>query len=84
MAVDKGMVEKNDLTDHLPYASQMDAVLVTADRPFAGRASEILSHNGVICWTGSLADIGGMIRALTDFALNTPAASTAGRVFWLK
>ena len=84
MAVDAGMIEKDDLIDHLPYAAQRGAVVVTADRPFAGRASRLANHSGVICWTGSLDDIGGTIKALIRFAGQYQAEAAAGRVYWLK
>jgi predicted nuclease of predicted toxin-antitoxin system len=39
MAVDVGMTEKDDLTEHLPYATEHEMVLVTFDRKFAGLGS---------------------------------------------
>ncbi len=37
MAVDVSMKGKDDDTEHLPYASEHDLVMVTSDHPFAGR-----------------------------------------------
>lgn len=83
MAVDVEMVEKDDLSDHLVYAEQMNAVLVTCDKPFATRMlSE--SHAGVICWTGAQDDFGGMVRRLTEFAQVHTSEQVVNRVFWLK
>jgi predicted nuclease of predicted toxin-antitoxin system len=84
MAVDAGMAEKDDLIDHLPYAAQRGAVLVTADRSFAGRAAKLANHSGVVCWTGSLDNTGGIIKALIRFAEQHQAESTVGQVYWLK
>lgn len=36
MAVDAGMTGRDDDTDHLPFAADNQAVLVTLDRAFAG------------------------------------------------
>jgi Domain of unknown function (DUF5615) len=38
MAVDEDMVGKDDLDEHLRFASERGLVMVTCDRPFAGRA----------------------------------------------
>ncbi len=37
MAIDSGMTGKSDDTEHLPFAAKNGAVLVTRDKPFAGR-----------------------------------------------
>lgn len=84
MAVDVGMIEKDDDTEHLPYAAQQDAVLVTRDKPFASRAQERTDHAGLICWTGKDDDFGGMVRKLSEFAENHTREQTIGRVFWIK
>jgi len=63
-AVDVGMEGKDDDTEHLPYAMEQHAVLVTRDRPFAGRTQKYTNHAGLICWTGAFNDIGGMVRLL--------------------
>jgi predicted nuclease of predicted toxin-antitoxin system len=83
MAVDVGMEEKDDLVDHLPYATAQRRVIVTFDRPFAGRASKRTDHTGVICLTCESDDIGAAIRSLTTFAQEYTLEDTAGRVFWL-
>ncbi len=84
MAVDVGMVEKDDLTEHLTYATKRSAVLVTFDRPFAGKAQSINRHPGVICWTGAQDDVGGLVRALARFAEQRTSQQVINRVFWLK
>lgn len=84
MAIDSDMTGKDDDTEHLPFATENEAILVTLDRRFAGRAAQQPTHAGVICWTGSQTDIGGMIRALHEFAENETLETATGRVFWLK
>lgn len=84
MAVDVGMIEKDDDTEHLIFATQKEAVLVTRDHPFAGRAMKHSDHAGLIYWTGKDDDFGGMVRALTDFAEHHPPEEILGQVFWLK
>jgi hypothetical protein len=84
MAVDVGMTEKDDDTEHLPYAATHEAVLVTNDHPFAGRTMQRTDHAGLICWTGAMDDFGGMIRKLSEFAEKHTAEEVKGRVFWIK
>jgi hypothetical protein len=84
MAVDVDMMNKDDDTEHLPFARENNAVLVTRDKPFAGRTAKHTDHAGLICWTGADDDIGGMIRALSDFAAKHTPGDVAGQVFWLK
>jgi predicted nuclease of predicted toxin-antitoxin system len=84
MAVDVDMIAKDDLTQHLQYAKEHQAVIVTRDKPFAGRAMGDNMHCGLICWTGAQNDFGGMIRALIEFAGNNSLESAQGRVFWIK
>jgi len=83
LAVHVGMSEKDDL-EHLRFASSQGAVLVTLDRPFAGRAMQQTDHSGLICWTGRPNDIGGIVRALLKFAEEHESEDVKGRVFWLK
>src|SRR5512134_3097932 len=68
MAIDVDMVGKDDDTEHLPFAAENDAILVTRDRSFAGRTAKRADHAGLICWTGKDDDFGGMVRRLTEFA----------------
>lgn len=84
MAVDVGMQGADDDTGHLMYATEHEAVLVTRDLPFVGRASKRTDHSGVIGWTGHINDIGGMIKALTKFAYENNPEDIIGQVFWLK
>lgn len=84
MAVDVEMVDKDDLLEHLQYATEHNLTLVTQDRPFAGRATELSNHTGVICWTGKQNDIGGMVTALDSFAEDHRPEESANSVFWLK
>jgi len=83
MAVDVGMVQKDDDTEHLPYAKNHSRVLVTFDLPFAGRTLAKTDHAGLICLTCKQDDVGYIVRVLTEFAeLYTPDDAT-GQVFWL-
>lgn len=84
MAVDVGMVDKDDDGEHLPFATQLGAVLVTRDHPFAGRTQSRFDHAGLICWNGPDNDFGGMVRVLTQFTTDYTAESAAGQVFWLR
>ncbi|NUP85812.1 MAG: DUF5615 family PIN-like protein [Burkholderiaceae bacterium] len=83
MAVDVGMEEQPDPL-HLAYATERELILVTQDKPFAGIASKRTDHSGVLCWNGAQNDLGGQIRALSDFAETHTPESVAGQVFWLK
>ncbi len=82
LAVEVGMMGKDDLTEHLPYATQHNLVLVTLDRPFAGRASYVFDHGGLICWTGDSRDFGGMVCCLSAFAGQYTPETVRGQVFW--
>lgn len=84
MAVDIEMVEKDDLTEHLVYATEHDAVLVTRDKPFATKALSAQSHAGLICWTGAQNDVGGMVNKLAELAEKHTPEEAVNRVFWLK
>jgi predicted nuclease of predicted toxin-antitoxin system len=84
MAVDVEMAEKDDLTEHLPFASERGLMLVTLDRSFAGRAMQLTNHAGIICWTGEATDFGGMIRALSNFVSQNDFEEVTGQVFWLR
>jgi predicted nuclease of predicted toxin-antitoxin system len=83
LAVDVEMAEKPD-DEHLVYATENGHVMVTFDRPFAGLASQSTEHGGVICLSGAQNNIGGIVRALTEFAETHTPEDAAGQVFWLK
>ncbi len=84
LAVDVDMTQKDDDTEHLPYATQNDLVMVTFDRPFAGRTAQRTDHSGLICLSERYrSDIGGQVRLLSTFA-NTNEENISGHVFWLK
>jgi len=84
MAVNVGMEEKDDLADHLRFATENECVLVTCDRKFAGLAMERTDYAGLICWTGILDDFGGQIRAFIRFGEQHTSDDVKGCVFWLK
>jgi len=84
MAIDSEMTGKDDDSEHLPFATGQQAVLVTRDLRFAGRTAKRTDHAGLICWTGAQDDIGGMIRVLSQFVESNTPAQAQGRVFWLK
>jgi predicted nuclease of predicted toxin-antitoxin system len=83
LAVDAGMRDQED-DSHLSYATTQGRVLVTQDRPFAGRAAKSATHAGLVCWTRVLNDFGAQIRAFSDFADTNDAESIAGQVYWIK
>jgi hypothetical protein len=84
MAIDSDMIEKDDDTEHLPFAAENQAILFTRDKPFAGRTAKRTDHAGMICWTGGQNDFGGMIRMLSEFAEKHTPEEVVGQVFWLK
>ncbi len=85
MAVDVGMIEKDDLTEHLPYATERGMVLVTFDRKFAGIAMGQTDHAGVMCLpSGEQDNIDLIVRLLSQFADQHTPEDVKGRVFWLK
>lgn len=84
MANDVGMRNKDDDSEHLTYAREHNFVLVTMDRPFAGRVSSRTDHTGLICWTGKQNDFGGQIQVLKEFADTYTLEDVKGKVFWLK
>jgi hypothetical protein len=85
LAVDVGMVQKDDDTEHLKYAAENELVMVTFDRPFAGRTMSRTDHKGLICLSESIrSDVGGQVRLLSDFAASHMSDEVIGQVFWLK
>jgi uncharacterized protein with PIN domain len=84
MAIELGMEGKDDDTEHLPLATEKGAVLFTRDKPFAGRTMKQTDHAGLVCWTGKDDDVGGMVRALVEFAETYTMDDVKGTVFWLK
>lgn len=84
MAVDVDMVEKDDDTEHLPYATERGLVMVTFDRPFAGRTQSRTDHAGLICLSESIRrDVGTIIETLVEFAALYDPEKDSGQVFWL-
>lgn len=84
MAVDIGMVEKDDLDEHLAYATEHHLVLVTFDRPFSTKAMAKENHSRIICWTGKQNDFGGQVIRFAKFADQHTFESVTGKVFWIK
>jgi predicted nuclease of predicted toxin-antitoxin system len=84
MAVDVSMRGADDDHDHLPYATQHKLVLVTFDRPFAGRTQSRTDHPGLICLSEAIRNqIGRIVQILEDFAALYDVAKDHGQVFWL-
>jgi predicted nuclease of predicted toxin-antitoxin system len=81
MAQDVGMQQKTD-SEHLAYATEHKLVLVTFDRPFAGRTTQTDAHAGLICLSGSQDSVGIIVRSLITFAEQHTPESAAGHVFW--
>ncbi|MFN8376650.1 MAG: DUF5615 family PIN-like protein [Anaerolineae bacterium] len=85
MATDAAMSGQDDDTGHLPYATENEMVVVTCDRPFAGRTEKRSDHGGLVCLSEQLRrDIGAAIRALDQFAQEKTLEDVRGKVFWLK
>jgi predicted nuclease of predicted toxin-antitoxin system len=82
MAVDVEMIEKEDV-EHLKFATEHSMVMVTFDRPFAGRTAELTDHGGLICLSGQQNDIGSIVRSLRQSAEQYAPHEVAGRVFWI-
>jgi predicted nuclease of predicted toxin-antitoxin system len=85
MAVDVDMTDKDDDTEHLPYATQNQLVMVTMDRPFAGRTVSRTDHNGLICLDNSMQlSVGRIVNALTKFTEEYTPEMCEGQVFWVR
>jgi len=83
-AVDVGMEGKDDDTEHLPYATENDLVMVTFDKPFAGRTMSRSDHKGFVCLNRNIrVDIGKIIEILTSFGELYDPEKDAGQVYWL-
>jgi predicted nuclease of predicted toxin-antitoxin system len=84
MAVDVEMEGKDDDTEHLPYATEHNLVMVTFDHPFAARTMSRTDHPGLICLAYSIReDIGRIVEVLIEFAELYEPERDAGQVFWL-
>ena|SRR5258707_7695959 len=84
MAADAGMRNKDDDSEILPYAAKHQLVVVTFDRPFAGRTMKRTDHAGLICPSEELRiDIGGLIRLLAEYAETHSPEDVKGQLFWL-
>jgi hypothetical protein len=82
--VDVGMEEKDDDTEHLPYATEHSLVMVTFDRAFAGRTMSRTDHGGLIILPeNSRRDFGRIISILLKFAEEYSPEEAVGKVFWL-
>lgn len=84
MANDVDMTGKDDDSEHLPYALARQLVMVTLDKPFAGRTQLHTDHAGLICWTDQTQPVGRMIALLGEFAEAYTPEEAAGKVFWRK
>jgi uncharacterized protein DUF5615 len=84
LAADVNMRTKDDDSEILPYATEQGLVVVTFDRPFAGRTAKRSDHAGLICPAAKFrGDIGGLIQLLAEFAETHTLDDTKGQVFWL-
>lgn len=85
MAVDSGMIGKDDDSEHLPFATQKQLVLVTFDKPFASRTRLRNDFFGLICLSNTLQrDVGRTIEVLVEFAELFDERRDAGKVYWLR
>lgn len=85
MANDVEMTGKSD-PEHLQFATQQGAVMITLDQRFAGETSSQTEpqHAGLICWTPEFQNIGTMLHAFINFAEENLPEDAAGNVFWLR
>ncbi len=83
LANDIRMTGKRD-EEHLAEAAKRGLVIVTLDKPFAGRTMKQSDHTGLICWTREDQPVGEMVRVLAEFAERYTPKQVAGQVFWLK
>lgn len=85
MAVDVGMMGKDDDTEHLPYTTQNRLILVTSDKPFASRTTKRTDYLGLIYISSELHDdIGRVIILLAEFLDLFDETRDAGQVHWLR
>lgn len=85
MPADVGMRQKEDDTEHLPYATEHGLVMVTFDHPFAGRTMERTDYIGLICLSPYLiGNIGRQIELLWEFAQLFDAEKDTAKVTWLR
>lgn len=77
-----GMTDKDDLSDHLPYAKEKGLVVVSFDRKFGGLALKNSDHAGVVCLSGPQNDVGYMVRTLVEIAEHYTPETIAGTVVW--
>jgi len=85
MAVDVEMEGKDDDTEHLPFATENNLVIVTFDQAFAGRTMSRFDHVGLIHLSEDIREnIGRMIEVLADFVELYDPEKDSGQVFWLK
>jgi predicted nuclease of predicted toxin-antitoxin system len=84
MAVDVGMIGKDDDTEHLAYATEHNLVMVTFDHPFAGRTMSHSNHPALMVLAYSIREnIGRMVEVLAEFAELYDTEKDRGQVFWL-
>ncbi|MCA0456043.1 MAG: DUF5615 family PIN-like protein [Chloroflexi bacterium] len=84
MAVDVGMEGKDDDTEHLPYATKHQLIIVTFDHPFAGRTMSRNDYLGLICLAYSVREnVGRTVEVLAEFAQLYDPIRDKGQVFWL-
>jgi len=84
MAVDAGMEGKWD-EEHLAFATERNLVMVTFDRPFAGRTQSRSDFYGLVCLDPGLQrDVGRIIEILVEFAQLFDAEKDTGQVYWMK
>jgi predicted nuclease of predicted toxin-antitoxin system len=79
---DVGMTQKDDIAEHLQYATEHHLIVVTFDRGFAGLAAKRTDHHGLVCLSGMQNDVGYIVRTLIEFAELYDAEKDAGQVFW--
>jgi predicted nuclease of predicted toxin-antitoxin system len=84
LANDEGMTSKSD-PDHLAYATGQNRVMVTHDRPFAGKMAKAadVEHAGLVCINSTFqGNVGAIVRIVTELAEAFSAEEMRGRVLW--
>jgi predicted nuclease of predicted toxin-antitoxin system len=83
-AVDVGMEGADDDSEHLPYATEHQLLMITLDHPFAKRTESRDVFFGLICIAyRKKQDIGWIVEELVIFAEIFDPTTDLAQVFWL-
>jgi predicted nuclease of predicted toxin-antitoxin system len=83
MAVEVGMLQKNDDEEHLPYATQHQLVMVTFDHPFATRIQACEDFYALVCLSHKIEGATGtIVNLLDEFGQLFDETTDIGKVHW--